>query len=67
VPRYVVEIIACGVSRLNAKRHPDRNSVDFIYWFNGEGMAEFLIEQASQKLSLPRFQKQESVNQKPRR
>ncbi|WP_312930911.1 GIY-YIG nuclease family protein [Agrobacterium cavarae] len=46
---------------------PDRNSVDFIYWFNGEGMAEFLIEQASQKLSLPRFQKQESVNQKPRR
>src|SRR5690606_8058352 len=26
---------------------PDRNSVDFIYWFNGEGMAEYLIEQVS--------------------
>ena len=39
---------------------PDRNSVDFIYWFNGEGMAEFFIEMARQKLSLPKFQKQES-------
>lgn len=43
---------------------PDRNSVDFIYWFNGDGMAEFLIEQASQKLPLPKFQKQESINKK---
>lgn len=43
---------------------PDRNSVDFIYWFNGDGMAEFLMEQASQKLSLPKFQRQESLNQK---
>ncbi|HQS10879.1 MAG TPA: hypothetical protein PLK13_18810 [Xanthobacteraceae bacterium] len=43
---------------------PDRNSVDFIYWFNGDGMAEFLMEQASQKLSLPKFQKQESINKK---
>ncbi|KUM26879.1 hypothetical protein AU467_19310 [Mesorhizobium loti] len=45
---------------------PDRNSVDFIYWFNGEGMAEFLIEMDQQKLSLPKFQKQESFNQKRR-
>ncbi|GLU29852.1 hypothetical protein [Brucella sp. NBRC 12950] len=46
---------------------PDRNFADFIYWFNGESMAEFLIEQANQKLSLPRSQKQQSVNQKPQR
>lgn len=45
---------------------PDRNSVDFIYWFNGDGMAEFLMEQSDQRLSLPKFQKQESVSQKRR-
>jgi hypothetical protein len=44
---------------------PDRNSVDFIYWFNGDGMTEFLMEQKSQNLTLPKFQKQESINQKP--
>ena len=43
---------------------PDRNSVDFIYWFNGDGMAEFVIEMNRQRLTLPRFQKQESFNQK---
>lgn len=43
---------------------PDRNSVDFIYWFNGDGMAEFVREQVTQKLSLPRFQRQESFNQR---
>lgn len=43
---------------------PDRNSVDFIYWFNGDGMAEFVIEMGRQNLSLPRFQKQESYNKK---
>ncbi len=43
---------------------PDRNSVDFIYWFSGEGMAEFLIEMDRQKLSLRKFQKQESLGQK---
>src|SRR4030081_651882 len=31
---------------------PDRNSVDFIYWFNGEGMTEFEIEMDRQKLTL---------------
>ncbi|MDX8514985.1 GIY-YIG nuclease family protein [Mesorhizobium captivum] len=46
--------------------NPDRNSVDFIYWFNGEGMAEFLIEMDRQKLSLPKFQKRESFSQKRR-
>ena len=44
--------------------NPDRNSVDFIYWFNGDGMAEFSIEMGRQKLSLPKFQIQESINQK---
>ena len=38
----------------------DRNSVDFIYWFNGDGMAEFIIEQNRQRLSVPKFLKQES-------
>lgn len=44
--------------------NPDRNSVDFIYWYNGEGMVEFLMEMDRQKLSLPKFQKQESVGRK---
>lgn len=44
--------------------NPDRNSVDFIYWFNGDGMTEFLIEMDRQKLSLPKFQKQESFIKK---
>ncbi|MFE1600603.1 GIY-YIG nuclease family protein [Methylobacterium sp. ID0610] len=42
----------------------DINSVNFIYWFNGEGMAEFSIERARQHLSLPKFVKQESNTQK---
>lgn len=44
--------------------NPDRNSVNFIYWFNGDGMAEFLIEMDRQRLSLRKFQKQESLGQK---
>jgi len=43
---------------------PDRNSVDFIYWFNGDGMTEFLIEMDRQKQSLSKFQRQESFTQK---
>ncbi len=43
---------------------PDRNSVDFIYWFNGNGMAEFVIELEKQKLSLPNFRRNESDQQK---
>jgi hypothetical protein len=46
--------------------NPDRNSVDFIYWFNGEGMAEFLMEMNHQKLSRPKFQQQESLTRKQR-
>ena len=42
---------------------PDRNSVDFIYWYN-EGMVEFAIEMDSQKLTLSKFKKQESDVQK---
>jgi hypothetical protein len=44
--------------------NPDRNSVDFIYWFNGDGMIEFVIEMDRQNLTLPKFRKQESTNQK---
>lgn len=44
----------------------DMNSVDFIYWFNGDGMAEFIQERYEQGLSLPKFLKQESeVRKKP--
>lgn len=33
----------------------NRNSVDFIYWFNGGGMAEFVIEQARQNKTVRKF------------
>jgi hypothetical protein len=36
------------------------NSRDFVYWFNGEGMAEFCMERNSQRLSVRAFQRQES-------
>jgi hypothetical protein len=42
----------------------DVNSVDFIYWFNGDGMAEFVIEQSRQKLTISKFLKQESYAKK---
>lgn len=42
----------------------DTNSIDFIYWFNSNGMAEFIMEQNEQRLSLPKFLKQESWNRK---
>ena len=38
----------------------DMNSVDFIYWFNGEGMVEFSMERDGQELTLPQFLRQES-------
>jgi hypothetical protein len=38
----------------------DMNSRDFVYWFNGEGMAEFVMERSRQCLSLRAFQRQES-------
>jgi hypothetical protein len=38
----------------------DMNSVDFIYWFNSSGLAEFVIELNSQNLTLPKFLHQES-------
>lgn len=43
---------------------PDRNSVDFIYWYNSEGMVEFQIAMAEQNQTLPSFQKQVSATQK---
>ncbi len=42
----------------------DKNSINFIYWFNNNGMTEFIMEQNEQHLSLPKFLKQESWNRK---
>lgn len=36
---------------------PDSNSVDFIYWWNGSGFAEFSIERGKQKVSLKKWKK----------
>lgn len=38
----------------------DINSREFIYWFNGDGMAEFCRERNSQGLGVRKFQRQES-------
>lgn len=38
----------------------DWKSVDFIYWMNSSGMAEFCHELVEQRLTLPAFQRQES-------
>ena len=38
----------------------DWNSVDFIYWMNSSGMAEFCNELAGQGMTLPAFQREES-------
>ncbi|MGO4571811.1 GIY-YIG nuclease family protein [Microvirga sp. 2TAF3] len=38
----------------------DMNSVDFIYWFNGSGMAELAMERHQQGLSLPKWFNRES-------
>ena len=45
--------------------NPDINSVNFIYWCQ-DGMLEFQIEMSRQKLTLPKFQRQESDVQKKR-
>ena len=42
----------------------DMNSVDFIYWMNETGMAEFCNEICHRRLTLPRFQRQESIVKK---
>ncbi|GLK76240.1 hypothetical protein GCM10008171_14940 [Methylopila jiangsuensis] len=42
---------------------PDMNSVNFIYWCH-DGMLEFQIEMDNQKLTLPKYQRQESDVQK---
>lgn len=36
----------------------DMNSVDFIYWINGSGMAELIIEQNNRRISLKRWQRE---------
>lgn len=42
----------------------DRNSIDFIYWMSGDGMAEFVRERHQQRLSIPKFLAQESLSKK---
>lgn len=42
-----------------------KNSVDFIYWFNSSGMAEFVMERARQNKALRAFQRQETFAVKP--
>jgi hypothetical protein len=37
----------------------DMNSVDFIYWVNGSGMSEFMIERTRQRLTLPQWHQSE--------
>jgi hypothetical protein len=43
----------------------DKNSVNFIYWMNGDGMAEYAQAKKEQGLSLPKFLRQEA--EKPKR
>lgn len=43
---------------------PDANSVNFIYWYSGEGMIEFQMAMHDQKLTLPKFQKEVSGQKK---
>lgn len=46
--------------------NPDANSVNFIYWYNGDGMVELQMAMNDQRLSLRKFQRQESdVQKKP--
>jgi hypothetical protein len=45
----------------------DMNSVNFIYWFNGDGLAEFVRERHAQGLTLSKFQQQESEITKDKR
>jgi len=43
----------------------DMNSVDFNYWVNGSGLAEFCIERSRQRLTLPAWHRQESARSRP--
>ena len=38
----------------------NRNSVDFGYWMNSTGMAEFTLEHSERRVSLPEFRRQEA-------
>ncbi|GJE55919.1 MULTISPECIES: GIY-YIG nuclease family protein [Methylobacterium] len=57
------EILLSGFAAFSDD-NPDCNSVNFIYWFNGDGMAEIVMAQNEMRLSLSRFRKQESRSQK---
>lgn len=39
----------------------NRNSVNFVYWFNGDGMAEFVQAHFEERLSTKRFLEQEAA------
>lgn len=40
------------------------NSIDFIYWFNGSGMAELRMELSSRQQSIKSFQKELAIERK---
>lgn len=42
----------------------NKNSVDFIYWYNSSGMAEFAIEQNRQQKSVRKFIRHETTMRK---
>lgn len=42
----------------------NRNSVDFIYWYNSNGLSEFVMEQNSQRVTPHRFLRQETIKRK---
>lgn len=43
---------------------PDANSVDFIYWYNGDGMAELQVAMYEERMTLAKFRRRESLIQK---
>lgn len=51
---FVVEFCAFSNDNIN------ENSRDFIYWINGSGMGEFIVEMQEQGLSKTKFLKQVS-------
>jgi hypothetical protein len=42
----------------------NKNSVDFIYWYNSSGLCEFVMEQNNQRVSIHKFLRQETAMRK---
>lgn len=57
------ELLVEGMQELSDDDR-DTNSVDFIYFMNSSGMAEFCIELSERQSSLRAFQKEESISRK---